>query len=100
MIALGVSERGKKRVLGFHQANMESGASCLGLLKDLQKRGLPQSGILFVVDGGSGLNKALEEKYSVHDPEKRLAVRARYPARLYRNSMSKYMLNKTGVKIA
>lgn len=77
VIALGVSEHGKKHVLGFYQANSESGASCLGLLNDLERRGLPRSGILFVVDGGSGLNKALEEKYSVHDPKKRLAVRVR-----------------------
>lgn len=77
VIALGVSECGKKQVLGFYQANTESGSSCLGLLNDMEKRGLPRSGILFVVDGGSGLNKALEEKYSVHDPKKRLAVRVR-----------------------
>ena len=77
VIALGVSETGKKHVLGFYQANTESGASCLGLLGDLEKRGLPRSGLLFVVDGGSGLNKALEDKYSVHDPKKRLAIRIR-----------------------
>jgi len=77
VIALGVGEDGKKHVLGFYQANTESGASCLGLLNDLEKRGLPQRGLLFVVDGGSGLNKALDEKYSTHDPKQRLAVRAR-----------------------
>jgi transposase-like protein len=77
VIALGVSESGKKQVLGFYQANTESGASCLGLLNNLERRGLPRSGLLFVVDGGSGLNKALEEKYAVHDPKKRMAVRVR-----------------------
>ena len=77
VIALGVSECGKKQVLGFYQANTESGASCLGLLNDLEKMGLPSSGVLFVVDGGSGLNKALEERYSVQDPRQRLAVRVR-----------------------
>lgn len=77
VIALGVSESGEKHVLGFYQASTENSASCLALLHDLEKRGMPHSGILFVVDGGSGLNKALNDKYSVHDPEKRTAVRAR-----------------------
>lgn len=77
VIALGVSQSGKKHVLGFYQASTENSASCLGLLRDLEKRGLPGSGILFVVDGGSGLNKALEDKYSVHDTKKRSAVRIR-----------------------
>ena len=57
-------------VSGFYQASTKSGASCLGVLNDLEERGLPRSGILFVVDGGSGLNKALEERYAVHDPKK------------------------------
>lgn len=77
VIALGVSESGKKQVLGFYQASTENSSSCLALLTDLEKRGMPQSGILFVVDGGSGLNKALEMKYSVDDLKKRLAVRLR-----------------------
>jgi transposase-like protein len=77
VIALGVSESGKKQVLGFYQANTESSTSCLALLSDLEKRGLPRSGILFVVDGGSGLNEALEDKYSVHETDKRTAVRLR-----------------------
>jgi putative transposase len=54
VIALGVGEDGKKHVLGFYQANTESGASCLGLLNDLERRGLPSRGQLFVVDGGAG----------------------------------------------
>lgn len=85
VIAIGVGENGKKHVLGFYQANTESGASCLGLLNDLERRGLPQHGLLFIVDGGSGLNKALDEKYSTHDPKKRLAVRARCHVHKWRN---------------
>jgi len=85
VIALGVGEDGKKQVLGFYQANTESGASCLGLLNDLERRGLPSRGLLFVVDGGSGLNKALDEKYSTHDSKKRLAVRARCHVHKWKN---------------
>jgi transposase-like protein len=43
----------------------------------LESRGLPAAGLLFIVDGGSGLNKALEEKYAVHDRKRRRAVRIR-----------------------
>lgn len=85
VIALGVGEDGKKHVLGFYQANTESGASCLELLNDLERRGLPQRGLLFVVDGGSGLNKALDEKYSTHDSKKRLAVRTRCHVHKWKN---------------
>ena len=34
--------------------------SCLNLLNDLECRGLPAEGLLFIVDGGTGLNKALD----------------------------------------
>lgn len=85
VIALGVSDTGKKQVLGFYQASTESSASCLTLLSDLEKRGLPRSGIVFVVDGGSGLNKALEDKYFVNKREKRTAVRLRCHVHKWRN---------------
>jgi transposase-like protein len=49
----------------------------LNLLQDLEQRGLPESGLLFVVDGGSGLNKALEEKYQINDTNNRRAYRVR-----------------------
>lgn len=85
VIALGVGEDGKKHVLGFYQANTESGASCLGLLNDLERRGLPSRGLLFVVDGGAGLNKALDDKYSCSDTKKRLAVRTRCYVHKWKN---------------
>lgn len=77
IVALGVAEDGRKFVLGIYQADTENGKSCLELLNNLESRGLPASGLLFIVDGGSGLNKALEEKYAVHDKKKRRAVRIR-----------------------
>lgn len=61
--ALGVASSGKKFVLGIYQADSENHESCLELLNDLERRGLPSSGLLFIVDGGSGLNKALDIKY-------------------------------------
>jgi transposase-like protein len=85
IIALGVARNGKKFVLGIYQSDTENSASCLELLNDLERRGLPSSGLLFVVDGGSGLNKALEEKYLVHDKKKRRAIRVRCFVHKWRN---------------
>lgn len=77
VVALGVSSTGKKYVLGIYEADTENETACLGLLNDIEKRGVPPVGILYIVDGGSGLNKALESKYAVHDPKKREAIRLR-----------------------
>ena len=94
VVALGVSSGGKKYVLGIYQADTENSAACLNLLEDLDRRGLPQSGLLFVVDGGSGLNKALESKYAVSDPDQRLAVRIRCHKHKWENIES--ALTKSG----
>lgn len=85
IIALGVAGDGRKFVLGIYQADTENSKSCLDLLNDLQSRGLPETGLLFVVDGGSGLNKALEEKYLVHDKKNRRAIRVRCFVHKWRN---------------
>lgn len=85
IVALGVASDGQKFVLGIYQADTENSASCLALLKDLESRGLSESGLLFVVDGGSGLNKALEEKYQVHDRKNRRAIRIRCFVHKWRN---------------
>jgi len=77
IVALGVAGDGRKFVLGIYQADTENSSSCLALLSDLESRGLPSSGLLFVVDGGSGLNKALNEKYRVHEKQNRRAIRVR-----------------------
>lgn len=85
IVALGVASDGRKFVLGIYQADTENSESCLSLLNDLQSRGLPESGLLFVVDGGSGLNKALEEKYLIHDKKRRRAIRIRCYVHKWRN---------------
>jgi transposase-like protein len=77
VVALGVGADGKKHVLGIYQSSTENSTACRALLADLEKRGLPTDKLLFVVDGGSGLNKALEEKYQIGDPDKRRAYRLR-----------------------
>ena len=77
VVALGVSVTGRKYVLSIYEADTENETACLGLLNDLEKRGLPKIGVVFCVDGGSGLNKALESKYCVDDLNKREAIRLR-----------------------
>lgn len=85
IVALGVASDGRKFVLGIYQADTENSRSCIELLNDLESRGLPERGLLFVVDGGSGLNKALEEKYLVHKKKDRRAIRIRCHVHKWRN---------------
>jgi putative transposase len=85
VVALGVGQDGKKSVLGIYQSSTENSAACRQLLDDLERRGLPERGLLFVVDGGSGLNKALDEKYELSRPERRRAIRVRCWVHKWRN---------------
>jgi putative transposase len=85
VIALGVGANGQKHVLGIYQSSTENSSACKGLLDDLERRGLPEQELLFIVDGGSGLNKALEEKYQVNDSKKRRAIRIRCFIHKWRN---------------
>lgn len=85
IVALGVASDGRKFVLGIYQADSENHESCLSLLADLERRGLPPAGLLFIVDGGSGLNKALNVKYTCSDRRKRRAVRIRCHVHKWRN---------------
>ena len=85
IVALGVGADGRKHVIGLYQSSTEHSTACRALLDDLERRGLPEGELLFVVDGGSGLNKALDEKYQAHDPKQRRAVRVRCYVHKWRN---------------
>jgi putative transposase len=85
VIALGVRASGEKIVLGIYQSSTEHSAACRNLLDDLERRGLPDRELLFVVDGGSGLNKALSEKYDIENRYRRRAVRVRCFVHKWRN---------------
>lgn len=64
LVALGVDLAGEKRALGFWQGNSENHEICEELFKDLERRGLALSRrIIFVTDGGSGLIKALRDRF-------------------------------------
>lgn len=77
IIAMGVSSNGKKFILGIYQSSSENHHSCLNLLNNLEKRGLSDSGLVFVVDGGKGLNKALDIKYECSNKKNRRALKIR-----------------------
>jgi len=85
IIALGVAVNGRKFVLGIYEASGEDHLSCLNLLNDLEKRGLATSGLMFIVDGGSGLNKALNMKYDCDNKKRRRAIRLRCHVHKWRN---------------
>ncbi len=60
VVALGISEDGTKRVLGFREGATENGEVCKTLFEDLGERGLDTSTpTLFVIDGGKALRKAI-----------------------------------------
>ena len=61
VIALGVTVRGEKVVLGFVQTATENAKVCTAFLRGLQARGLrADDGLLVAIDGGKGLHAAVE----------------------------------------
>jgi transposase-like protein len=62
--ALGVTVDGTKVPLGVVEGSTENAAVCTRLVSDLSARGLDAtSGVLFVVDGGKAIAKAINDVY-------------------------------------
>jgi putative transposase len=62
LLALGVDSRGQKHVLALREGSTENATVCKALLADLRQRGLDlDRPVLFVIDGGTGLRKALRD---------------------------------------
>ncbi len=60
VIALGITQRGEKKLLGFVQTATENEDVCAGFLRSLVERGLrTDHGLLCVIDGAKGLRKAI-----------------------------------------
>jgi transposase-like protein len=75
LVALGVDVSGQKMALGFWQGASENHEICEALFRDLERRGLALSRrILFVTDGGSGLLKALRERFGKKLIQQRCAI--------------------------
>ena len=62
VVALGISTEGVKLPLGLWDGSTENEAVTVHLLTDLVDRGLDiEQGVLFVLDGGKALRKAINE---------------------------------------
>jgi transposase-like protein len=64
IIALGVTVEGKKEPLGVWIGSTENGVVATALLQNLMDRGLRvEHDLLFVIDGGKGIRKALKDVF-------------------------------------
>lgn len=64
VVALSVDQHGYKKPLGFWEGATENSDVCQSLLRELERRGLVLSqNVIWVTDGGSGIKKALREKF-------------------------------------
>ncbi len=64
VVALGLNTSGEKMALGFWQGATENHELCEELFADMQRRGLVISRkVIWVTDGGSGIIKALRERF-------------------------------------
>jgi transposase-like protein len=64
VIALGITQDGRKRALGFVQAGTENERVLTSFLRSLVDRGLDVSqGVLVIIDGGKGLRAAVQKSF-------------------------------------
>jgi putative transposase len=62
LVALGLDAHGAKHILALREGTTENATVCKALLADVRERGLDlDRPTLFVIDGGTGLRKALRE---------------------------------------
>ncbi|TAK74564.1 MAG: IS256 family transposase [Gammaproteobacteria bacterium] len=99
LVALGIAINGEKMALGFWQGSSENHALCEELFQDLERRGLVLSKrILFVTDGGSGLIKALRDRFGKKLLHQRCAIHKsrnlqKHLAKKYRKEAHRLLMN-------
>jgi transposase-like protein len=99
LVALGIDINGEKMALGFWQGSSENHALCEELFQDLERRGLVLSKrILFVTDGGSGLIKALRDRFGKKLLHQRCAIHKsrnlqKHLAKKYRKEAHRLLMN-------
>lgn len=78
LIALGVAPNGAKHVLGLREGSTENATVAKAMLSELIDRGLgAERPILFVIDGGKGLRKAIGELFGAAAVVQRCQVHKR-----------------------
>jgi putative transposase len=67
VVALGITTEGVKIPLGLWEGSTENATLARTLLADLVERGLdPEQAILFVIDGGKALRRAINDVFGEH----------------------------------
>ena len=67
VVALGITTDGVKLPLGLWEGSTENATLARALLSDLVDRGLdPEQAILFVIDGGKALRRAIKDVFGEH----------------------------------
>src|SRR5205823_2271396 len=67
VVALGISTEGVKIPLGLWEGSTENATLARSLLSDLVDRGLdPEQAVLFVIDGGKALRRAIKDVFGEH----------------------------------
>jgi len=75
LLALGVDSHGMKHVLALRTGTTENATVCKELLADIRRRGLDlDRPTLFVIDGGTGLRKAIRDTSGAHGLVQRCQV--------------------------
>lgn len=75
VIAIGITDKGLKRTLGLTQATTENGQAIAVMLHDMIARGLDiECGLLLIIDGGTGLRKAIDDVFGAHAVVQRCQV--------------------------
>ena len=69
LVIIGVTDQGKKELVGLEDGYRESEASWLGLLRDLKERGLRIAPQLAIGDGCSRTQDLTVAPASVHTPD-------------------------------
>ena len=75
LVAMGIDSRGHTHVLGVREGTTENSAVASALLSDLVDRGLvADRPVLFVIDGGTALRKAIRRVFGAYGAVQRCQV--------------------------
>lgn len=75
IVAMGITLKGEKKIIGLREGNTENSEVCKDLLESFKERGMdPKDAILFVIDGSKALRKGIAASFGKHHPVQRCMV--------------------------